>query len=253
MRLAFLFLLAVVILSGAPVFTLSAPLVETYDFTEVTVRTAPLAGNPFLTAALTEEFGVEGEPAAPVDGFCDSPDGSLFRIRFMATKPGGYRFAVKFHSADGEASWQGSFRATAGKRRGLVLVDPAYPAHFLWEGTGEHYFWNGLTTYALMGWQDEDTIHAIIDRAARLKVNRLRVTLVGPGVENAERWYEPVKPSAQFRFLFGPWVGAHPDDVHNPGWDVTRYDTAYWQKYERLVRYAREARYRRLRHLLPRW
>jgi hypothetical protein len=119
-------------------------------------------------------------------------------------------------------------------------VDPEHPFHFICEGTGEHFFWNGLTTSALMGWRDEVHVRQIIDRAARLKINRLRVSLNGPRVPDVSRWYEPVKPSEQFRFLFGPWVGAQPDNVRDPGWDVTRFGVAFWQKYERLVRHARE-------------
>jgi hypothetical protein len=58
-----------------------------------------------------------------------------------------------------------------------VRIDKAHPWHFIWEGTGEHYFWNGTTTYWLLDWQDEDVIRQAIDRLARLKVNRIRVAL----------------------------------------------------------------------------
>jgi hypothetical protein len=225
---------------SAPQFSLSSDTVESNEFVEVTVRTQPAEGNPFTDASLTGEFGLSGEAPSAVTGFCDSPDGSVFRIRFLATRPGDYRYTVAFHTSAGDTKSQGTFRAMSSRRRGLVRVDPAYPGHFLWEGTGEHYYWNGLTTYALMGWQDEEYIHAIIDRAARLKVNRLRVTLNGPRVPDASRWYEPVKPSEKFRFLFGSWVSANPENIGNPGWDVTRYDVAYWQKFERVIRYARE-------------
>jgi hypothetical protein len=225
---------------GAPQFTASADTVEAYDFIEVTVRTRAPATNPFTTAELTGELHGPGGGPLRVTGFCDSRDGSVFRIRFLATRPGEYRYTVEFRSPEEKGRWEGAFRAAPGRRRGLVRVDPDYPNHFIWEGTGEHYFWNGLTTYALMGWQDESSIRAIIERAARLKVNRLRVSLNGPRVTDATRWYEPVVPSEKFRFLFGAWEAPRPDNVTNPGWDVGRYDVAYWQKYERMLRHARE-------------
>jgi hypothetical protein len=56
-------------------------------------------------------------------------------------------------------------------RRGALRIDPAYPWHFIWEGTGEHYFFNGTTAYWLVGWRDEPPIQYCIDRLARLKVN----------------------------------------------------------------------------------
>jgi hypothetical protein len=235
-----LFGLLAMCLHGVPQFTASADAVDVYDFVEVTVRTTPPPANPFVSADLTGEFQTEGSDPVRVEGFCDAPDGSVFRIRFMPARPGPYRYTVRFRSPADHGQHQGTFTARAGKRRGLVRVDPKFPFHFIWEGTGEHYFWNGLTTYALMGWQDEAYIREIIDRAARYKVNRLRVTLNGPRVPDASRWYEPVKPSDKFRFLFGPWIGRQPDNVSEPGWDVTRFDVNFWQKYERLVRHARE-------------
>jgi hypothetical protein len=37
-----------------------------------------------------------------------------------------------------------------------------------------------------------------------------------------------------------PWVAERPDSVENPGFDVTRYIVPFWQKCERMLRYARE-------------
>ena len=240
MRVIVLLCTAAAIASGAPRFSQSAATVGTYDFVEIAVQAAPVAANPFVTARLWGEFRFGSGAPVSAGGFCDSPDGSSFKIRFMPSRPGSYTYKLHFRSPREQAEFEGSFTATSSGRRGLLRVDPDYPNHFVWEGTGEHYFWNGLTTYGLMGWRDEAYIHAIIDRAARYKVNHLRVTLNGPRVQNASRWYEPVVPSEKFRFLFGPWIGAHPDTVNDPGWDVTRYDVAYWQKYERMVRYARD-------------
>jgi hypothetical protein len=227
-------------LAAKPSFQASSREIEQFDFVEVTASTKPMNGNPFVAASFTGDLHCGGAKPLKVNGFADAMDGSKWRIRFLALYEWPCQYRVSLRGAAEEGDFAGQFRVRSGRRKGLVQVRPLHRAHFLWSGTGEPYYWNGLTTYALMGWTDEARIRAIIDRAARLKVNRLRVTLVGPRVEDASRWYEPLKPSADFKFLFGPWVAKYPERVSNPEWDVTRFDVAYWQKYERLVAYARE-------------
>src|SRR5216683_34042 len=79
---------------GAPrdiSFSQSAQAVEAYDFVEVTINVdAPDAVNPFTEVTVSGEFGRTGGPRAIVDGFCDSADGRVFRIRFMPATPGEY-------------------------------------------------------------------------------------------------------------------------------------------------------------------
>ncbi len=218
-------------------FTQSTAEVEAYEFVEVTAEVAAPAANPFTDAQLTGTFAREGEPPRAVDGFCDSQDGRVFRIRFMPTEAGTYRFAVTYGQGDASRSWEGGFRAIAGGRKGLVRVDPAHPSHFLWEGTGEHYFWNATTTYFLLGWDDE-TIRQSLDRLDALGVNRVRAALVGR-VENGQAWFENVYPTERFRFTLCPWLAERPDDVAHPGIDLTRFDVAYWQKVDRMLAHAR--------------
>jgi hypothetical protein len=112
-----------------------------------------------------------------VEGFCDSTDGSLFRIRFMPSQPGNYSYEVTFHQGDFSKSYSGTFKAVDAHRRGIVRVDPKYPWHFIWEGTGEHYFLNGTTAFLLMGFTDEKVIQAsIIACAYCLPDDRARVS-----------------------------------------------------------------------------
>ena len=73
----------------------------------------------------------------------------------------------------------GSFTATDGHRRGPIRVDPKYPWHFIWEGTGEHYFFNGTTAFWLVGWRDDHVIEYSIERLRHLKVNRIRALVAG--------------------------------------------------------------------------
>src|SRR4029077_653627 len=83
-----------------------------------------------------------------------------------------------------------------------LRVDPQYPWHFVWEGTGEHYFFNGATAYWLMGWRDDEVIYSSIERLHKLKVNRIRVTLAG---RTNIFFGEPVMVGEKWTVFITPW------------------------------------------------
>ena len=220
-------------------FSQSTTRVEAYDFVEVTLRVkSALANNPFADVVVQGQFRQEGTAPISVDGFSDSADGTVYRIRFMPAKPGKYEYSLTYRRGGFSQPHVGTFEAKAAKRRGILRVDKDYPWHFIWEGTGEHYFFNGTTAYLLMGWQDERVIRDSIDRLHRLKVNRMRV-LLGGG-RSASFWGEPIIPTTKFRPYLNPWVAVRPDDLSHPGFDYTRFNIAHWQKFERMLRHARE-------------
>ncbi len=230
------------VLRGAPAevsFTQSAPRVEAYDFVEVTAAiAAPGAANPFTGATLSGWFARRGAAdRVNVEGFCDAADGSLFRIRFMPSSAGDYTYSVTYRQGGNEKRYEGAFQAAAGRRRGPIRVDPQYPWHFVWEGAGEHYFFNGATAYWLMGWRDERFIRNAIERLHGLKVNRMRVLLSGGSYTI---YGEPVMTGDNFTLLLRPWMAAAPASFDHPGIDYTRFDVPYWRKFERLLRFARE-------------
>jgi hypothetical protein len=219
----------------------SAQSVEAYDFVEATIQVAGGdAANPFTDVAITGAFGKAGESArTAVAGFCDSKDGSVYRIRFMPSTPGDFVYSVAFRQGDFEKTFTGKFRATDGHRRGAIRVDPKYPWHFIWEGTGEHYFFNGTTAFWLMGWREDRVIDFSIERLLRLKVNRLRCVLAG----SANRFYgEPVmlEGTREFTYSLRPWVSQRPNNFEDPGHDYTRFDLAYWQKWDRMLKFSRD-------------
>jgi Protein of unknown function (DUF4038)/Domain of unknown function (DUF5060) len=220
-------------------FTQSAPATGVFDFIEVTATVrAPFARNPFTDAALTGDFEPAGSaPGAAVEGFCDSTDGSRYRIRFMPSKAGVYGFHVTFKDGQESHTYSGQFTATDQHRRGPLRVDPAYPWHFVWEGTGEHYFFNGTTAYWLVGWRDEPTIQYCIDRLARLKVNRMRVSLAG---RTRCAYGEAVMNGARWNVYLSPWPARDASDLTHPDFDYARFHLSYWEKFERMLRYARE-------------
>jgi hypothetical protein len=220
-------------------FSQSSESVEAYDFIEVTVNvTTPDVHNPFTDAALRGSFRKAGaKEQIDVEGFCDSADGSVFRIRFMPATPGEYTYSVAYRQGDFERTFAGKFHATDGHRRGPIRVDRQYPWHFIWEGTGEHYFFNGTTAFWVMGWRDDKIIRDNIDRLHKLKIDRMRVLIAGT---TTMTWGEPVMTGENFTMLLHPWVVQSPESFENPGTDFTRYNIAYWQKWERMLHYARE-------------
>ena len=230
-------------LLGAPreaTFSQSAASVEAYDFVEVAVNVAgPDAPNPFTDVKVRGSFAKTGQTGrTAVDGFCDSPDGSVYRIRFVPSSPGDYTYTVTYQQGGGvEKTYTGAFRASDGHRRGPIRVDPKYPWHFIWEGTGEHYFFNGTTAFWLMGWRDERTINYSIERLHQLKINRLRVLL--SGAANIF-WGEPVMTGPDFTMSLRPWIAQAPESFDHPEIDFTRFNIPYWQKWERMLRFARE-------------
>jgi hypothetical protein len=240
--LLFSFGLAIGYLDAAPPsvsFSQSAQQVDAYDFIEITVSVAfPDVANPFTDATLSGSFeNSNGSKKWQAEGFCDSWDGRIFRIRFMPPEPGEYRFAARYREANFEKNLTGHFRAIDARRRGPVRVDAQYPWHFIWEGTGEHYFFNGTTAYWLIGWKDDRVIDYTLERLHRLKINRVRVTIAG----RTNMFYgEPVMLGENFTVYVTPWPAEKPDDIYHPGFDYTRFDIAYWQKFERGLRFARE-------------
>ncbi len=212
---------------------------EGYDFVDLAIRVEGAdAANPFTDAAVRGWFEkTGGGKRLDVDGFCDSPDGSLFRIRLMPSSPGEYRYSVTYRQGSFEKTQTGIFQAIASHRRGPVKVDPQYPWHFIWEGTGEHYFFNGTTAFWLVGWKEDRVIDYVIDRLTGLKINRIRVLLAGAA---NIFWGEPVMLGDNFTYFLRPWIAKDPKNFSQPGIDYTRFDVSYWQKWERMLRYARE-------------
>jgi hypothetical protein len=178
-----------------------------------------------------------GTERSEVAGFCDSADGSVFRIRFMPSSPGDYTYVLTYRQGSFESTQSGLFRASTSHRRGPIRVDPKYPWHFIWEGTGEHYFFNGTTAYFLIGWKDERIIDYSIDRLHRLKVNRIRVTIAG---REDVFFGEPVMNGDNFTTFPTPWPAQQANDMYHPGFDYTRFDLEYWRKFERAIRFARD-------------
>jgi hypothetical protein len=221
-------------------FSSPEPQVDRYGYVEVTASVqAPDAANCFEDASLTGVFETtDGGHRRQVEGFCDSTDGSTFRIRFMAPEPAEYKYTVTYKQGSFEKASQGTFRAVEAHKRGILRTDPSYPWHFIWEGTSEHYFFNGTTAYWLVGWRDERVIQYTVDRLARLKVNRMRVTIAGR--EAITFFGEPVMTGPTWTALIAAWPAQNAEDAFHPGFDYGRFNLSYWQKFDRMLQFARD-------------
>jgi hypothetical protein len=221
-------------------FNASATSVEAYDFIEITLRVAsPDAVNPFSDVSVEGLFETtDGSRQWKVNGFCDSADGSLFRIRFMPAATGDYKYRIVYRQGAFEKASFGTFHASDGHRAGPIRVDAQYPWHFIWEGTGQHYFLNGTTAYFLMGFQDQRIVEYSIARLHRLKVNRMRVTLAGRTIYF---FGERVSPDGRNWTVFlAPWPAEKVDDFSHPGFDYKRFNVAYWERWDEMLRFARD-------------
>jgi hypothetical protein len=252
-------------------FSQSAKELDAYDFVELTAHVSlPRPLNPFTDANLSATVEtVAGDKRWGVIGFCDAEDGSLHRVRFMPSAPGDYRYSVEYRQGWSRRSTAGTFRVRNGRRRGPIRVDSEHRWHFIWEGTGEHYFFNGTTAYWLMGWTDERIIESSLERLHRLKINRVRVTVAG---RTSTYFGEPVMPGPAWTPLIRPWAADNAarfvhflgragqryglgiglqvfdtlstvglaDDIYHSGLDYSRFRVAYWQKFERALRFARD-------------
>lgn len=91
-------------------FTPAASSVEAYDFEEVTIAvTNQDARNPFTDVSVTGSFSLANGSGRQwhVDGFCDSPDGSIYRIRFMPPSAGGYKYAITYRRGPFQKEYAG--------------------------------------------------------------------------------------------------------------------------------------------------
>src|SRR6266496_5569675 len=53
-------------------------------------------------------------------------------------------------------------------------------------------------------------------------------------------WGEPVMTGENFTMMLRPWSAEAPNSFDNPKIDFTRFNIPYWQKWERMLRYARD-------------
>jgi hypothetical protein len=195
----------------------------------------PVYANPFTEANFTGEVTTPSGKKVTVTGFCAHEKGELFLLRYMPVEAGKHSMKLMYQGAERVQE----FTVEDKKLPGPVRIDKDRPHHFVHAGSGEHFFWNGTTTYWLLGVQDDAKIAEAIDRLAKLKVNRIRVAL-NARTKDGGRWFEPqVTNGKDFQFRIDPWPAKNKDSVEEPQFDTTRFNLPMWDKLDKLVTHAR--------------
>ncbi len=225
--------------------------VKRFDVAEFAIRIArPQFANPFTDVALTGEFAAAGGDWVRVQGFCDSQDGSVFRLRFCPTQaPADYRYRITLKAADRERVFRGELSCKPSDHPGPVIVDRKHPKHFIYAGSGKPFYHLGYTAYHLLDPANDDArIRQVINYCTEEGFNKIRFLLTGYPRDNNQ-----ASSQAGEYGVADPWqaanYGALAGSLHAlPAWlgkphrfDFTRFNVEYWQKADRAIFAMRDA------------
>lgn len=227
--------------------TIEAPAsVPRYDVAEFALRVAdPPRGNPFVDAEVRGEFAVEGRAPVRIQGFADSPDGSLFLLRFSPdAAPAAFRWKVSFRWGPVAEEFSGELLAEPSDRPGPVIVDPERPKHFVYAGSRKPFYHLGYTAYHLLDpTNDLAAIDRTADYCAEHGFTKVRFLLAGYPRDFDRRTSEDAEHGVP-----DPWkrpnYGSKPGRVQPlPAWegephryDFARFRVEHWRRADRAVR-----------------
>ncbi|TIC85474.1 DUF5605 domain-containing protein [Nocardioides sp. GY 10127] len=190
------------------------------------VLLGPGHGNPFVDVEVTALFvGPDGRERR-VGGFHDgpAPDGrGRYVLRLLAEVEGRWRFSTTStaRSLDGLAGHVDVGPAATGTH-GPVRVDGMHFAH----ADGTRYRPVGTTAYAWTH-QPEQLVERTLATLAEHAFTKVRMCLFPKSY-----LYNTEEPAA---FAFPRREGAAPDATGAQGFDVTRFDVAWWRDLERRI------------------
>ena len=226
--------------------------VACYDASEFVIKVCAegnlLFENPFTGTDLTGTFEGPDGSLLTVGGFCDSQDGSIYRLRFCPHKVGIYECDLSFQAEGVEKKLAGKLICEPSNNSGPVIVDSENPKHFMHAGSKKHFYHLGYTAYHLLDpSNDNSQIKATIDYCVRNGFNKIRFLLAGYPRDTDKRTSTDVEYG-----VTDPWkapnYGSEPGQVNPlPAWlgqphnyDFTRFNVAYWQRIDRAVKLMRQ-------------
>lgn len=159
-----------------------------------------------------------GETVA-VQGFCDSADGTLFRVRFCPQEACDYSFTITYRDSAGSEEFTGQFTSVEAGRKGFIRVDPDHPNHFMFENEGRPFICS--KTAWVIG--DTQNWQGFLDKMLSRKENCIRF-----GIET-NYYHETIGKDVW------PWGGSRSSPV------LTRFSPPVWQKLESIIAYAAES------------
>ncbi len=236
--------------------------VPRYEVGEWTIEVSDAPGNPFVDVVAEAEVTTPDGTMQHVDGFCDSPDGSRYLVRYCpSVADADYHILLRVRVAGAREAHKAeeTFRCVPSDRPGPVIVNPARPKHFMYAGTGEPFYHLGYTAYHLLDpTNDDETVRKTLDYCAEHAFNKVRFLLAGyprdtdtrPPEQGGGRADQPRdvarRPVEEMWNL--PNYGAPAGEVNAlPAWvgephayEFDRFNTDYWRKVERAVQAMRE-------------
>lgn len=235
------------ILCGQNRVTIEAPdSVKQYGVAEFVFRVEnPSSLNPFTDIIVNGKFSsLKG--SVDVTGFSDSPDGSVFRLRFSPELSNTvYNYIVSITGKGIEAQFKGRLISTGPTGKGPVIVDPNYPKHFIYAATREPFIHFGCTEYNLLDISNNDQqVGATIDYCVEHGFNKIRFLLTGYPRDFDNRSSDDVDHGVPVDPWKAPNYGALPGRVNPlPAWlgkphnyDFERFNVVYWQRVDKAVR-----------------
>jgi len=209
----------------------------------------PVFRNPFTEVQVQAVFRGGGVQKT-FPGFCDSEDGSLFRVRFAPpVAPAAYRYEITVSWKGFKRILRGMFKAVPSRDPGPVVVDPRHPRHFVYAGSGRHFYHLGYTAYHLLDpAKTEADIEETLEKCRRNGFNKIRFLLTGYPRDSARPARRQDKTGR--RRETNPWrlpnYGVPPGGILPlPAWpgtphryDFKRFNLAHWRRCDRVVRWA---------------
>lgn len=246
-----LFLMILSPLSAQDKITFEAPgSVPVYEIAEFTIRISePPEINPFTGIEIKGIFRL-GSKEITITGFCDSHDGSLYRLRFSPGLPDEkYNYVITIRGGGLDRQFPGELTSTSPVGSGPVITNPLHPKHFMYAGTGRPFYHLGYTAYNLLDIANDDNqVEQTIQYCREHGFNKIRFLLTGYPREFDNR----TSDDEDYGVPEDPWkapnYGALPGRVNPlPAWqgephkyDFARFNVSHWQRIDRAVTLMRE-------------
>ncbi|MBN2634211.1 MAG: DUF4038 domain-containing protein [Bacteroidales bacterium] len=205
--------------------------------------------NPFADVEIEGVF-TRDDSSDRVSGFCDSDDGSVFRLRYSPGMEGAvYTYQITVKGDNLNRVFSGSLSCDPGEGKGPVITNPASPRHLVFKGTGEPFYHLGYTAYNLLDISNSDEqIEETINYCHQHGFNKIRFLLTGYPRDFDNRTSDDVDHGVPEDPWKSPNYGAFSGRVNPlPAWkgkahdyDFERFNVSHWQRAERAVRLMRE-------------
>lgn len=224
--------------------------VDRFEVAEFVVRvTDPAFKNPFTDVELTAVFKANNT-SVHVTGFADSPDGSVFRLRFsLEMENARYHYEVTFKGGGLNRSFKGSLKSRSSNRPGPVIVDAAHPKHFIYKASKQPFYHLGYTAYHLLDPSNDDAqIASTIDYCLKNGFNKIRFLLTGYPRDHDNRTSTDTEHGVPDDPAKAPNYGSLPGRLNPlPAWpgkphqyNFERFNVSYWQRVDRAVKLMRD-------------